>query len=205
MIFRRPELDTVMQAKGLKEPFEVVDLFEKAIADFCGSKYAVAVDNCTDALFLCLALRKYDFQERWSGYHADESIDVVKVIEIPKHTYISVPQTIISAGFKIKWTKEKWEKEYQLKPFNIYDAAVCFEKDMYIIKTSFYIFSLLMGLLAITSAGIISSESANLSKMSTMGLLLILSVIAFIFLYVFIKWSIYTFDQFKIKKESRWN
>ena len=80
-----------------------------------------------------------------------------------------------------------------------------FENDKYIVKTSFYIFALLMGLLAISSAGIIASESESLSTMSTMGLLLILSVISFIFLYVFIKWSIYTFEQFKTKKEERWN
>ena len=120
MIFRRTELDTVMQKYGITKPFEVVDLFEKAIAEFCGSEYAVAVDNCTDALFLCLMERKRKIKCEGSFF-----------LYVPKHTYISVPQSVIHAGFKIKWTTEKWEKEYQLKPFNIYDAAVCFEKDMY--------------------------------------------------------------------------
>lgn len=120
IIFRRPELDIVMQAKGLKEPFEVVDLFEKTMADFCGSKYAVAVDNCTDAIFLCLEWKKYI---GWLDC-------ATNIISIPKHTYISVPQTIIHAGFRIRWTDEKWRSGYQLKPFNIYDHAVQFKPNM---------------------------------------------------------------------------
>ena len=35
-----------------------VDIFEKKIAEYAGSKYAVSVDNCTNALFLCLKYLK---------------------------------------------------------------------------------------------------------------------------------------------------
>ena len=36
------------------DPQEIVDLFEEKLSTYCGSKYAVVLDNCTDALFLCL-------------------------------------------------------------------------------------------------------------------------------------------------------
>jgi dTDP-4-amino-4,6-dideoxygalactose transaminase len=35
-------------------PNEIINIFESNIADFCGSKYAVAVDCCSNALFLIL-------------------------------------------------------------------------------------------------------------------------------------------------------
>ena len=40
--------------KKLKNPYYIVDEFEKTIASLAGSKYAVAVDSCTNAIFLCL-------------------------------------------------------------------------------------------------------------------------------------------------------
>jgi len=39
-------------------PYKVVKMFEETVADYCGSKYAVAVTSCTEALFLCF---KYIF------------------------------------------------------------------------------------------------------------------------------------------------
>ena len=38
----------------MKTVWDNVDKFEEIIAEYAGSKYAVSVDNCTDALFLCL-------------------------------------------------------------------------------------------------------------------------------------------------------
>ena len=53
----------LLREKGyeFEDPFDVVDIFEKKVAEYAGSKYAVAVDNGTDALFLCLTyLKKFD-------------------------------------------------------------------------------------------------------------------------------------------------
>ncbi len=33
--------------------YKIVETFEERVADFCGSKYAVAVESCTAAIFLC--------------------------------------------------------------------------------------------------------------------------------------------------------
>lgn len=78
------------------------------------------------------------------------------------------------------------------------------DKDKYILKSGIFLFSLLMGLLAINTAGVIASESMSLSIMSTSGLILTISVISIIFLYIFITWTIQTFKQVKDKKEIQW-
>ena len=38
----------------LNDPWDIVDLFEKKISSYLGSKYAVSVDCCTHGIFLCL-------------------------------------------------------------------------------------------------------------------------------------------------------
>lgn len=95
-------------------PFTVVSLFEEAVAEYTGSPYAVAVDSCTNALFLCC---KY--------------LEVGEVM-IPKETYLSVPQSIIHAGGKVAFRDIKWSGIYRLSPYPIYDAAKRFTSGMYL-------------------------------------------------------------------------
>jgi dTDP-4-amino-4,6-dideoxygalactose transaminase len=93
-------------------------MFEEEISDYTGSPYAVAVDNCTDALFLCCLYLK------------------VQEVIIPKKTYLSVPQSIMSSGGKVTFEDLEWKGIYQLKPYPIYDSARRFTSGMYI-KDSF--------------------------------------------------------------------
>ena len=72
-------------------PHRITDMFEEEVAEYTGAPYAVAVDSCTNALFLCL---KYAQKFIPLG-------DVVPEIIIPKETYVSVPQTIINAGHRV--------------------------------------------------------------------------------------------------------
>jgi|APSaa5957512576_1039674.scaffolds.fasta_scaffold01225_3 hypothetical protein len=95
-------------------PWAKVEEFEETVAEFAGSKYAVSVDNCTNALFLCLTYLK-------------QSVDVI----IPKKTYISVPQTIENSGHNVVYEDLEWTGVYQLKPYPIWDGATLFEKNMY--------------------------------------------------------------------------
>lgn len=99
-------------------PFKIVQLFEDEIADYTGAPYAVSVDNCTNALFLCC---KY--------------LGVEEVI-IPSKTYLSVPQSIIHAGgtpvFDTSEETNNWKGTYQLKPYPIIDAAKRFTSKMYV-------------------------------------------------------------------------
>jgi len=80
-----------------------------------------------------------------------------------------------------------------------------FEKEKYIIKSSFYLFSLLMGLLSINSARIITSESLNLSTMANMGLILIIGIISFMFLFVLVYFTVQTIKSMKRKEGIRWD
>lgn len=92
-------------------------MFEEEVADYTGSPYAISIDSCTNALFLCC---KY--------------LNVVSVT-IPKKTYVSVPQSIIHAGGKVIFEDIEWKGIYQLKPYPIYDSAKRFTSNMYIPNT----------------------------------------------------------------------
>jgi dTDP-4-amino-4,6-dideoxygalactose transaminase len=102
-------------------PFRIVQMFEEEVADYTGSPYAVAVDSCTNALFLvCKYLE-------------------VKEVTIPSQTYLSVPMSIIQAGGEVVFDKtpktNHWSGIYQLKPYPIYDSAKRFTSNMYISGT----------------------------------------------------------------------
>ena len=114
----KEKFDYVLKKYNLKDAWDIVDLFEKKIAEYSGSKYAVSVDNCTDALFLCLKYLNYTGE-----------------ITIPSRTYVSVPCTIIHAGAKVKFEDIEWSGSYQLKPTPIYDGAVRFKRGMYLPDT----------------------------------------------------------------------
>lgn len=94
--------------------FRSVTEFENSIADFFGSKYAVAVDCCTHAIELCFRQQK-----------------ILKT-SCPKRTYISVPMTLKKLGISWDWDETPWESYYQFKNSNIIDAAVLWEEKSYI-------------------------------------------------------------------------
>jgi hypothetical protein len=52
---QRPELEQV-RAAGYpwKDARDLVETFERKVADFAGARYGVAVDCCSHGLFLCL-------------------------------------------------------------------------------------------------------------------------------------------------------
>lgn len=98
-------------------PYKIVEMFEEEVAYYTGAPYAVSVDNCTDAIFLCCVYHK------------------IKEVVIPKKTYLSVPQAIMAAGGSVKFEDRDWTGIYQLSPHPIYDAARRFTSGMYIPKT----------------------------------------------------------------------
>lgn len=95
--------------------------FEQRVADWAGAKYGVATDSCTSAIFLSLQYR------RFSGDYGGSFTRV----EIPKHTYVSVPCQIKYTGWLPKFVDDDWIGEYELKPMNIWDSALRFKKGMY--------------------------------------------------------------------------
>lgn len=132
----------------MSNPFQSVKEFESAIAEYAGSKYAVAVDSCTNALFLALKYCKAEGE----------------VVSIPKRTYVSVPCSVIHSGAKVKFEDLDWQGHYQLKPFPIYDAAKRFTKGMYV-KDSFYCLSFhAKKKLAIGRGGMILTDNEDAYK-----------------------------------------
>lgn len=112
---KRKELDvlTEMGYTGT-DPRDAVDIFEKEVAEFAGSKYGVAVDCCSHGLFLSL---KY--------------LKATGTITIPSRTYVSVPMQIKHAGCNVTFEDIEWSGVYQLKPYPVWDGAVRWTKGMY--------------------------------------------------------------------------
>ena len=54
MIVDKKKISNFLVKEKLSDPWDIIDLFEKKVSKFSGSKYAVAVDCCTNAIFLCL-------------------------------------------------------------------------------------------------------------------------------------------------------
>lgn len=102
----------------IDDPWDIVESFENMVAKYAGSKYAVATDNCTNSIFLCL---KY--------------LNASGEIEVPKQTYLSVPQAIIHAGCIPKFIDLEWMGTYHLNPYPVIDSATRFTKGMYIQDT----------------------------------------------------------------------
>ena len=107
----------------MSNPWLCVKDFEESFCNYTGSKYAVAVDSCTNAIFLSLVYYK--------KYINNEDI----TITIPSRTYISVPMQIINAGYKLNLIDYEWIGSYKLKNTPIIDSAQNFTKDMYIKDT----------------------------------------------------------------------
>jgi dTDP-4-amino-4,6-dideoxygalactose transaminase len=93
--------------------FESITNFEKEIAKFFGSPFAIAVDSCTHGIELAL---------RYTGE---------KEILVPKRTYLSIPFLANKMGLDLFWKDEQWVDYYYLT-HNIIDAAVLWKKDSYI-------------------------------------------------------------------------
>jgi len=130
-------------------------MFEEEVAEYTGAPFAVSVDSCTNALFLCLMYKKQQLL-----------LEKGRQIKIPSKTYLSVPMSIIHAGFEpvFDYSMNNWSGIYQLKPYNIYDAAKRLTSNMYIggcfMCLSFHI----KKQLSIGKGGMILCDDANAVK-----------------------------------------
>jgi dTDP-4-amino-4,6-dideoxygalactose transaminase len=102
--------------------YKITEDFEKKVAEYTGAKYAVAVDNMSNALFLSLYYEDIKGKEVW----------------IPSRTYMSVPCEIIHAGGKVRFIhmgSEYLTGAYQLINTKVWDSALRFTSNMYIPDT----------------------------------------------------------------------
>ena len=77
--------------------FQKVYEFEKNIAKFFGSSYAISTDSCTHAIELCLRYKKIN-----------------KKIYFPKRTYIGVPLLGFKLNLDWEWINLNWKKQLYL-------------------------------------------------------------------------------------------
>lgn len=95
-----------------------VEAFEKEFADYIGAPYVIAVDNCTNALWL--SLYNYSLQNNDGK------------IRCPAMTFASVAHSIVQTKNILEFTDEYHAGEkYQLKETNIWDCAHQIERGMY--------------------------------------------------------------------------
>ena len=138
----------IIKRKPIHNPYKIVKMFEEEVADYTGAPYAISVDSCTSALFLCC---KY--------------LEVTDVI-IPSKTYLSVPQSIINSGGNVVFdpSTNDWRGVYQLKPYPIYDAAKRFTSDMYIPNTFMCLSFHIKKHLKIGKGGVILTDNYEASE-----------------------------------------
>lgn len=109
-----------MTSPHKSDPWDTVTEFENKLAEYAGSKYAVCVDSCSNAMFLCM---------KYLGITG-------QTITLPKHTYASTPMQCIHAGNTVRFEDIEWSGEYYLGDTPVVDAATRFRKGMY--KSSTY-------------------------------------------------------------------
>ena len=103
--------------------YDITNQFESKLAHYTGSKYAVALDNMSNALFLALYYEN----------HVKKSCN--EYITIPSRTYPSDPCEIIHAGLKVNFKPVEGETltgAYLLEGSNVWDSALRFTADMYL-------------------------------------------------------------------------
>lgn len=114
--WQRPEPDLLKSSGYIwDDPRDIVTIFEEKLAQYAGSKYAVVVDCCSNAMFLSL---------KYKG--------LVGEVEIPSHTYVSVPMQILHAGMQPVFRDFEWSGVYELGNTGVFDGAARFTKGMYV-------------------------------------------------------------------------
>lgn len=93
--------------------FEPLFEFERAVAEFWGAKYAVAVDCCTHALELSLRVNPW------------------QIVYCPTNTYISVPMMLEKINRHCQYIERKWTEYYYMTD-TVIDAAACWKRDGYV-------------------------------------------------------------------------
>jgi dTDP-4-amino-4,6-dideoxygalactose transaminase len=115
------EQGEILRARRCRAPraWRVVEEFERAIAEYAGAPHAVAVDSCTNALYLC-----FKRLSRWASFEPEG-------LTLPKYTYVGVAQAARNVGFMVDFDDVEWTGEYSVPGTPIVDAARWLRRGMY--------------------------------------------------------------------------
>ncbi len=101
----------------LVDSWDVVERFERRMAAHCGAPFAVSVDTCTAAIFLCLRRRVLT--------------NNLGHVVLPGNTYLGVAASVLHAGVGLYVTEPwNWKGQYLIGD-GVYDYACRMKKDMY--------------------------------------------------------------------------
>lgn len=132
----------------IEDSWDWVTHFEQEVAQFCGSKYAIACDSNSNAIRLLLHYLNIRNQ----------------YIEIPANTYVSIPNQIILSGNTPVFKDILWEGMYDIGNTGIVDAATCFYKNMYINDTYTVLSFHLKKIIKIGKGGMILTNDDKFEK-----------------------------------------
>lgn len=124
--WQRSEPDILKeQGYNWNDPREIIGIFEKKLAKYSGSEFAVVVDCCSNAIFLSLQYRIYK-----------GDLKLGETIVIPEQTYVSVPMQILHSGLVPVLESRNWSGIYELINADIFDSAARFTKNMFVGENS---------------------------------------------------------------------
>ena len=116
-----------MSYKSIKHnPYSIVKMFEEEVAEYTGAPYAVAVDSCSNAIFLACYYQKLRHEMMFEKAGVG-----LPTVSIPKKTYLSIPMSVHHSGHPIKFVDFDWSGQYRLNPLPIYDSAKKLTSNMY--------------------------------------------------------------------------
>ena len=107
----------------VNDPWDWVTHFENAIARYAGAKHGIACDSNTNAIRLLIHYFK--------DVISDGGVNRKYSWNIPKNTYVSVPNQLILSDCKFKFIDKKWDDMYRIGSSPIIDAAVCLKESMF--------------------------------------------------------------------------
>lgn len=129
--FGADELEAVKEVfkSGILTQGPKVEELEKEFAEYVGAPYAVAVNSCTSAIFLCLQYLKIKLGVI---QHESLTLDGDNAVMIPSVTFISVANAIVNSGLKVHFYDDIHVGEpYYLTGTTIVDSAHYLERNCY--------------------------------------------------------------------------
>jgi dTDP-4-amino-4,6-dideoxygalactose transaminase len=116
----RTELDQLRaQGYSFDHTWQVVDTFEKKIAEFFGAPYAIATDCCTHAIELSILLLNKP----------------AVPVNVPLHTYMSIPMMLEKIRQPWQFVDLSWQDQYYLDPLPVVDSARVWRQNSYVSDT----------------------------------------------------------------------